>query len=859
MKTQIEPESKTTALTPAFKRKLIIATTLMILAALSFNAFLTSATLEKLYIKSLASTYGIIGRDLQISLEKAVRYGKKIDKFVGMDALLQNTHHQMNKDKDTAASVKNHVSIVLVDGSVKYSTSTSLVGGKAKLISSKSTPAHEEELFVQKQGKMHLIFLPVQEKGSQTDKSSQTAGFVVIGFGQEEIDGLMESVHREYLKTGSVILFAGFILLIIAYNTIPLTPRNRNGVSISPATYNQSLPIVAPWWKVLIKRLTRGSKGSGKRLMRATLAIIILCQIAFSIYGRNAFYSYYLEINREKVVLLNHALKDKIEFFLNKGLKIDKLFKVEDLLYAMIEQSPEIEKIELQTRDGRILHRVMNHPDKDFSGMGDNSDNDGGYIDSAGFYSVKTLLSRSDAIQGNEVQGRLVTTISKDKALKQIKAISLDALTVLVIAILFSFELLVIIFQMVGKTVKNRKTHYMDIRPAAFVFSFGIDICVSFLPLYMDRLYIPNHWIPRDIFIALPISIEMLFEGVAILMAGTWLDRRGWHEPFLWGVVLTGAGLIYSWLAPDAFHLIASRGVSGLGYGFVIMAAQGFAVSYSNADQKSHSLTQLYAGLYAGSICGGAAGAMLAERLGFQPIFLIGGLLILSILVYVFFFMGDAVKKSSEHKTENRPAPVPFKDIVKFCSNRNVLGLITLIAIPASISLIGFLYYCIPIYLNDHQVSQSNIGRVFMLHGICLVYIAPLISRFVDRSTNKRSFLMLSSILTGVGFLAYYLFQGFMVTLFSVVVLGVAGGLMYAAQNPYLLKLTISQALGEGKSLSIISATSRIGQILGPFLFGWMFIFGIDRALPLVGALYLVAALVFFLFTQKEKDTVEGQ
>ena len=115
---------------------------------------------------------------------------------------------------------------------------------------------------------------------------------------------------------------------------------------------------------------------------------------------------------------------------------------------------------------------------------------------------------------------------------------------------------------------------------------------------------------------------------------------------------------------------------------------------------------------------------------------------------------------------------------------------------------------------------------------------------------------MLSSILTGVGFMAYYLFQGFMVTLFTVVVLGVAGGLMYAAQNPYLLKLPISQALGEGKALSIISATSRIGQVMGPFIFGWMFIFGIDRALPVVGALYLVAALAFFLVTQRE--TVEN-
>lgn len=806
-------------LTPAFKCKLIFATTLMILAALSFNAFLTSATLEKLYVKTLASTYGIIGRDLQISLEKAVRYGKKIDKFVGMDRLLQKTHQQMKRGSDTDFPMENHVSIALVDGSIKYSSAPNLVGTNAMLNPGKAILAGGAEFTVEKQAERYIIPLAI------SDKSRNTAGFVIIGFSRAGVDRLMHSVHLQYLKTGGIILLIGFILLTIAFNTLPL---NQQG---------------------------RGSKQSGKRMMMAALAVIVLCQVAFSVYGRNAFYAYYLKMNREKVVLLNHTLKDKIEFLLNKGLKINGLFKVEELLHGMIEQSPEIEKIELQANDNKPLYTAVNDVGKGRSPAADTGDSDS-------FYTVKTPL-----VRGGEVQGRLMTTISRDKALEQIKAIGLDAVTVLVIAILFSFELLVIIFQMIDKTIEKTKVHYMDMRPAAFIFSFGIDICVSFLPLYMDRLYVPNGWIPKDIFIALPISMEMLCEGLAIFMAGTWLDRRGWHEPFLWGVVLTGAGLIYSWLAPDAFHLIASRAISGFGYGFVIMAAQGFAISYSNADKKSHSLTQLYAGLYAGSICGGAAGAMLAERLGFKPIFLIGGLLILSILIYVLIFMSDAVKKSTEHGNENRPAPAPWRDLLKFCSNRNVLGLITLIAIPASVSLIGFLYYCIPIYLNQHQVSQSNIGRVFMLHGICLVYVAPVISRFVDRSRNKRGFLMLSSILTGIAFIAYYYFQGFIVTLFSVVVLGVAGGLMYAAQNPYLLKLPITRTLGEGKALSIISATSRIGQILGPFIFGWMFIFGIDRCLPLVGAVYLVAALAFFLVTRKEtpggspdlSDTTESQ
>lgn len=803
-----------TKLTPAFKCKLIFATTLMILAALSFNAFLTSTTLEKLYVKTLASTYGIIGRDLQISIEKATRYGKKIDKFLGMDRLLQKTHQQMSREGNTDFNMENHVSIALVDGSIKYSSAPDLVGSNAMLPPGKALLADKEGFSVQKQAGRYVIPLAIK------DKSQRTAGFVIIDFSRASVDRLMHSVHLQYLKTGGIILLIGSVLLAIAFNTIPL---NKQG---------------------------KGSKRSGKRMMMAALAIIILCQVSFSVYGRSAFYAYYLKMNREKVVLLNHTLKDKIEFLLNKGLKINGLFKVENLLHGMIAQSPEIEKIELQSLDNTPLYKAVNDAGKGSSPGTDAGVSKQDRVDSDNFYTVKTPL-----VKDGELQGRLMATISRDKALEQIKAIGLDAVTVLVIAILFSFELLVIIFQMVDKTIEKTKIHYMDMRPAAFIFSFGIDICVSFLPLYMDRLYVPNAWIPKDIFIALPISMEMLCEGLAIFMAGTWLDRKGWHEPFLWGVVLTGAGLIYSWLAPDAFHLIASRAVSGFGYGFVIMAAQGFAISYSNADEKSHSLTQLYAGLYAGSICGGAAGAMLAERLGFKPIFLIGGLLILSILIYVFTFMSDAVKKSTQHGTENPPAPAPWRDLFKFCSNRNVLGLITLIAIPASVSLIGFLYYCIPIYLNQHQVSQSNIGRVFMLHGICLVYVAPVISRFVDRSRNKRGFLMLSSILTGIAFIAYYYFQGFVITLFSVMVLGVAGGLMYAAQNPYLLKLPITQTLGEGKALSIISATSRIGQILGPFIFGWMFIFGIDRCLPLVGAVYLVAALAFLLVTQKETRT----
>ncbi|MFO7689038.1 MAG: hypothetical protein R6W83_00525, partial [Cryobacterium sp.] len=72
--------------------------------------------------------------------------------------------------------------------------------------------------------------------------------------------------------------------------------------------------------------------------------------------------------------------------------------------------------------------------------------------------------------------------------------------------------------------------HYGLIRPAAFLFLFGIDISVSFLPLHMGKLYQPIFGLSRDVVLGLPISVEMFFVMIALYAAGAWIDRRGCVE-----------------------------------------------------------------------------------------------------------------------------------------------------------------------------------------------------------------------------------------------------------------------------------------------------------------------------------------
>ena len=376
---------------------------------------------------------------------------------------------------------------------------------------------------------------------------------------------------------------------------------------------------------------------------------------------------------------------------------------------------------------------------------------------------------------------------------------------------------------------------------------------MAFLPLHMENLYEPILGLSKDVVMGLPISVEFLFVGIAIFISGAWLDRRGWHEPFLCGLLLAAVGTFYSWLAQDALHFIFSRAILGIGYGLALMAAQGFVINYTDEKSKAQGLAYLFAGLYAGSICGNAVGAMLADRLGYSLVFFVSGLIIVTVFAYALLFMRSAFNKPAT-KQQDTLATSRSSKYINFITDRNVLSLIFLSSLPAAIAAIGFLNYFGPIYLDRSGVSESNIGRVLIIYGVCLVYIGPFISKFVDASENKKLYIFLGCILGSSAFLIFYFMSGLWAAIVSVFLLGVSNCFVLASQTVYALKLKVTRELGSGKAIGIFRATSRIGQMLGPIVFSWVILAtDMEEGVIVLGLLYFIAALLFLLLTQRER------
>ncbi len=816
------------------KLKLIICSTVLFLIAVGFNALFNLNSFDKLYIESNVSKYRTIGDDLRRRIETGLQYGKTLQNYFGMDNLLNETKqtivgklggdsHSFGTSEAILKPADITLSIAELDGTILYSDNPERIRTRLPQIAvpgrSKEKPkAKNSPQDYVKDRNTYITTIPIQ------DERHLPVGFISISFEEKQIKAFLENNYRESVKPILIISAIGLILLIGLLSIF--TPSDQN---FQP--------------------------GSKKRISLIVFLVISTVQISTSALSAYGFKQHFLEVNEENSRIRIENLKRDVEILIKKGFQLNHLYKMDGVLEKIVGTSPVLKDITLYDRNKQPLYRATTKRATDFQ----RSKN--AYMEwleatkpitDPGFHFTGELIQKGTAI------GSISINTSKEILYRKIADIGIDSLTIIVISILFLVELLILIFKYIDwqQQAGNRNLsmpQYGVIRPAAFLLLFGIDISISFLPLHMETLYVPILGLSKDTIIGLPISVEFLLAGIAILISGIWLDRRGWHEPFLGGLLLAGLGALYSWLAPDALHFIISRGVVGLGYGLAMMASQGFVITLTDGQNKARGLAHFFAGVYAGSICGGATGAMLAERIGYSPVFLIGAVILFSVIAYALLFLRKAMRRPAGLGQLQQSLPsLGSKRVLHFLSNRAVLSLIFFSSLPASIAVVGFLNYFSPIYLNRIGASQSTIGQILMLYGICLIYVGPFISRYIDTSNDKRSYVFFGCILGSGALLTFQFMDGLVAAISAVLLLGLSSSFVLASQAVYAITLRVTQELGEGKAIGIFRSTSRIGQVLGPVIFSSAILAAnVDRGLAYLGAAYLAAAVLFFLFTRE--------
>ncbi len=484
------------------------------------------------------------------------------------------------------------------------------------------------------------------------------------------------------------------------------------------------------------------------------------------------------------------------------------------------------------------------------------------------------LLDRASSLhQAADSGWTLRVSIARSPWMERMIAAALDILTLVIIALIFMVEL----FLLISRGTEARSsglTHARcsDLfRPLMFAFILAMDMSVSFIPLRMAELT-PSGVFSRDLVLGLPISAEMGMTGISVLIAGAWMKRHGPRPPLLTGIACMTIGYLGSMLAATPWQFIAARAVVGLGYGLSLLAAQAHTV-------KDGKLADMFAGVYAGSLCGSALGAMLAERLGYPPVFALSACVLACLVPLAWLLLkrdtnNRGARRPQEDSTAETTASVfascfapgiaaGFARFRRLLADRRLVAFSLLGVLPSAMLCVGFLNYFLPVYLKGADVAQSNIGRVYMLNCLIVIYSGPPLSALVMKSTRKARMVFWAGLLSALSLLGFILLPPLPASVLGSVLIGLATGLNIPAYSEYLLQLDLAHAIGVDQAMSLLDALQRIGQVLGPICVGGaLAVMSVDSAALWAGGGLAAISLLFLVLVapvEKTRETRENK
>ncbi|AGW14641.1 MFS transporter [Megalodesulfovibrio gigas] len=797
---------------PAPLRRLAAMLLVLLALAMAFAAGLSLSRLETLQSRAVLSQADAAGAALRQALEAAVRFGKPLQSGVGLVGMEERI-----KTARQSLPALAGLSIADAEGAIVQSLDQTLEGQSLGAVLGPDWDANATAV---SHAGMRQLLLPVR------NPDGSLAGRLVLGIPEAVFTERIHAGMRSALTHMLYCLAGAGVLLAVA---LPLAARSRTG-------------------------------DPNRRIMLAGCLSTGLALLCYSVLTIHDFRQLHRQVLQDKSLALAGAAAQDINRLLDKGLPLERMLGLDRRLGALIDGDAEIESMAVLDTAGQVRYLA--------TAAGNATAADDSPADPS--LQFDTALER--AVQGqSEPAGLVRVRLSHANLAEATRQIVLDTATVGIIALLFLVETILLALRNGGHAARRTRPSessvptspapvsvgYGAIRPVAFLFLFALDTSLSFIPLQMEVLYTPIFGLAKDVVLGLPISAEMGCAGLTVLASGAWIDRIGWRLPCMLGLAGAAAGSLLSALAPDALTFIAARGITGLGYGLGIMATQGFVVAATRPDERGRGMAQLFAGVYAGSLCGGAAGAMLAERVGYAPIFLIAAALLLALALALPLLFRDATPAAGIAHAAGHPgtpvAPVTRTPgaLPRFLRSRAVLALACCAILPGALGLIGYLNYLLPLALVRGGASQSDVGRVLMLYSVCLIYLAPPLARIIDQSSRRHVWITAAGILAAMGLGAYAVLDGMAAAAAATAMLGLSASIAFAAQSAFALDLAETRALGEATALSITSAIERLGQVLGPLCLGMaVAVLGLGDGVALVGLGVLAATLLFWLLTR---------
>ncbi|TFH44214.1 MAG: MFS transporter, partial [Lysobacterales bacterium] len=384
-----------------------------------------------------------------------------------------------------------------------------------------------------------------------------------------------------------------------------------------------------------------------------------------------------------------------------------------------------------------------------------------------------------------------------------------------------------------------------DIRLPLFLFAAADELPLAFFPLFTRAADNPLSWLDLGVVISLPLAGYLIAIMAGSPYARPLADRFGHRKLILLAVVPTIAAHVGLYLASNVIEIVLFRTIAGFGYAIVTLACQDYVIDLVPKQQRTRSLG-IYSGvLFAGIFCGTAIGGVLADRLGYDTVFLVSAALVLvsGLLVYRLL-PGHRLPQTTGVEAANRISASIWAPLRSYRFSALIFG----IAIPANVLMQAFISYLVALYLNELGASVADTGRTLMVFFLMIALMGPATARVTDGRFDPALVAVLGAVLSGLSLLMGAVWASQLGIFMAVWVAGIGHGMVRGPQVSVAMSIAETDLahLGSNAALGSLRTLERGGSIIGLVLVAlFSSNFGYAAAIGAMGVWILAGAAVF--------------
>ena len=246
----------------------------------------------------------------------------------------------------------------------------------------------------------------------------------------------------------------------------------------------------------------------------------------------------------------------------------------------------------------------------------------------------------------------------------------------------------------------------------------------------------------------------------------------------------------------------------------ITISSQSYIAAVVPTENRARGMAIFVGVLMTATMCGTAIGAILADWLGYKPVFLIATAFSILAGLLGWSMLSTDLPAPEAKKFTAGGSSSPIAILMR---NTQFVLIVLFCAIPAKVILTGVLYLFVPIYLASLDASQSEIGRIMMVYSLIIIPISPLASGFADRLGKNLWMVIGATVMSGIVLLGLYQSASVAAVLAVIAALGI----VHACLKAPLIVAAMEAAeqspdITRTGALSLLRTSERIGSVIGP-------------------------------------------